>query len=258
MSQKIPGKPLKTSDATKNQLTIIVGLIIIVVAALAIAFGLAAASLTTLQKWAFIAGLIVFPFFSIAIITWLILRHSRKLVVSSGDDLIEWETITPEKQKRRLNVEVRELSKILQIDPDQLSDLRSAYVVAEDLALRKIQNETNIPMMRKIDVGGADFDAVWVDKDLVTCVDVTFVVTPNVDQARVNRVMRKAATAKAAFEKSRQGTKIRLLLVIVTQLDAGQDAELRANVKKTFSPTPVDVDVRFLDFLGLQKTYAED
>ncbi len=258
MAQDQEPKAPKPTDSTKNHLTLIVGVVVLVVISLALSLAVAAPSLTIVQKWVFIAALFVFPFFSVAILTWLILRHSKKLVVSSNDSSLEWETTSPEKQKRKLNVEVKELSETLEIAPDQLTDLRSAYIVAEDLALRKIQNEINLPMMRKIDVGGSDFDSIWIDKDLITCVEVTFVVTPVIDQKKINRFMRKAATAKNALEKSRSGSKVRLLLVIVTQLDDVQDAELRANVKKTFKATPVDVDIRFLDFLTIQKVYAED
>jgi hypothetical protein len=258
MAKNLPKSNGKRSDATKNQLTVIVALITIVVAALAIALAFAAPSLSNVQKWVFIAALILFPFFSIAIVTWLILRHSRKLIVSSNDESMEWETTSPEMQKRKLNVEIKELSQFLNISGDQLTDLRSAFIVAEDLAMRKIQNETNVPMMRKVQIGQSDFDAIWIDKDLITCVELTFVVTPKIDQKKINRVLRKAATAKATLEDTRKGTRIRLLLVIVTQLDGKSEADLKRNIKKNFRSTPVDVDIRFLDFLTLQKTYAED
>ena len=258
MNKKSASNSSFLRDTTTNQLTLIVAVIIIVVAAIAVAFALAVPDLSTTQVWVFMAALIVFPFFSIAVITWLILRHSKKLIVSENDSLIEWEPIPPEVQKLKLNNEVKELSKILNISDEQLSDLRSAYIVAEDLAMRKIQNESETPLMRKVMIGKADFDGVWVDKDLITCIDVTFVVAPKVDQRKIDRVMRKAADAKSTLSRSRKGTKVRLLLAIVTQLEGGNDADLKSDVKSKFKTTPVDVDVRFMDFLNLQKIYAED
>ncbi|NNE64947.1 MAG: hypothetical protein HKN33_00145 [Pyrinomonadaceae bacterium] len=252
VTDKIPPNP------TRNHLTLIVAVIILVVALLTFAFAFTASSLSSVQMWVFIALLVFFPFFSIAIITWLILRHSKKLIVSKNDSGLEWETASPEKQKRKLNAEVKELSNVLGLSNEQLSDLRSAYIVAEDLALRKIQNETQLPMMRKIVVGVSDFDAIWIDNDLITLVDVTFVVSPSVDQNKINRILRKAAAAKKELQKTREGSRIRLLLVIVTQLEEQAEADLRANVKSNFKATPVDVDIRFLDFLALQKIYAED
>jgi len=258
MANSKPSEGKKAGDSTRNQLTLIVAVIVLVVLAIALALAFAAPVLTNIQIWVFIVALVIFPFFSIAVLTWLILRHSKKLVVSSNDSVLEWETTSPEKQKRKLNTEVKELSMTLGLSAEQLTDLRSAYIVAEDLALRKVQNETNVPMMRKIDVGNSDFDAIWIDNDLITCVDVTFVVVPRIDQKKINRVLRKASAAKSSLERSRKGSRVRLLLVIVTQLDEKGEADLRSNVKRTFRATPVDVDIRFLDFLELQKTYAED
>ncbi|MDH3492548.1 MAG: hypothetical protein OEM82_03285 [Acidobacteriota bacterium] len=258
MAKIIPTKAKQPGDPTRNQLTLIVAVVILVVVAIAVALAFAAPTLTNTQKWVFIGILVVFPFFSIALLTWLILRHSRKLIVSSNDSALEWETTSPEKQKRKLNTEVKELSMTLGLSTEQLTDLRSAYIVAEDLALRKVQNETNVPMMRKIDIANSDFDAIWIDHDLITLVDVTFVVVPTIDQKKINRVLRKASAAKSSLEKLRKGSRVRLLLVIVTQLDEVGEAELRSNVKTTFRATTVDVDIRFLDFLALQNTYAED
>ncbi len=258
MAKKLSPEKPKPGDSTINQLTLIVLLIILVVIAIAVSFSVSAASLSNTQKWAFLSVLILFPFFSIATITWLILRHSKKLIVSRNDSVHEWETTSPEKQKRKLNVEVRELAESLDLSADQLTDLRSAYIVAEDLALRKVQDETGVPMMRKIEIGVSDFDAIWIDNDLITVVEVTFVVAPVINQKKIDKFLRKASAAKSDLEKSRQGTRVRLLLVIVTQLDENADEILRSNVKKSFKSTPVDVDIRFLDFLNLQQIYAED
>jgi hypothetical protein len=48
------------------------------------------------------------------------------------------------------------------------------------------------------------------------------------------------------------------LLVLVTQLDEEGEAKLRSKLVSKFSSTPVDVDIRLLDFQTLQKIYAED
>ena len=50
------------------------------------------------------------------------------------------------------------------MEREQLGDLQSAYIVAEDLALRQIQQEENIPLMRHVSVGGVPFDAVMIKR----------------------------------------------------------------------------------------------
>ncbi len=252
----------KTTSAfpTRNYLTLIIVLIILLCASLAMALAFAAPSLDSSQKWLLVGTLIFFPFFSTAVVAWLVLRHSNKLTVGENDDVLKWETTSEEKQKRKLNSEVRELAKHLEIPVEQLSDLRSAYIVAEDLALRKIQGETKIPLMHKISIGQADFDAVSVEDDLITLIEVTFVVTSNILQDKINSYQRKAAAAKSLLATTRAGSRVRLLLVFVTQLDEDAMNELRPNIKSKFKPetTTVAVDIRFLDFLTLQKLYAED
>lgn len=245
---------------TRNYLTLVIILIVLICASLAIALAFAAPSLDTLQKWFLIGSLILFAFFSTSIVAWLILRHSTKLTVSENDDVLRWETSSDEKQKRKLNTEVRELAKHLEIPTEQLSDLRSAYIVSEYLALRKIQSDSTSPLMHKISIGNADFDAVCIEDDLISLIEVTFVVTSKITQEKIRGYLRRVATAKTFLTKEREGSRVRFLLIFVTQLDKESMDELRPNVRNAIKaevPT-VSVDVRFLDFLSLQKIYAED
>jgi len=165
--------------------------------------------------------------------------------------------LPPLAQRRKLTNEVKELSAILEVPADQMTDLLSAYVVAEDLALRQIQQEEKVPLMRHIAIGNAEFDAVLVKEENITCIEVMFLVTPKLSQEKVNFVVKKTETAKQIFSKIRPESKIKLLLVLVTQLDKPDEAQLRSLIgKKMFPDTPVDVDIRLRDFEELQKIYA--
>lgn len=242
----------------KNSLILIIGLVILVCISIGIALAFSVQYLESAQKWFLIIALTLFAFFSVAITAWLILRHSRKLIVSEKDSETKWNITSPDKQKRSINTKVRELAKIMEIPAEQLSDLRSAYIVAEDLALRKVQEEARIPILRHINIDNTSFDAVYLEGDLVTCVDVTFLVTPEISQEKIGFVLRKISNAKTAFDRVRIGSRIRLLLVLVTKLDQKAETKLRSALVGKFASTPVDVDIRLLDFLSLQKIYAED
>lgn len=245
---------------TRNYLILIISLIILLSTTNGLVLAFAAPNFDVLQKWFFILTLVLFPFFSITLVAWLILRHSNKLIVGENDETLKWETTSAEKQKRKLNNEVRELARHMDIPNEQMSDLRSAFIVAEDLALRKIQGEAKSPLMHKISIGNSDFDAVCIEDDLVTLIEITFVVNSDVQQEKINSYQRKSAAAKSILEKTRAGSRVRLLLVLVTQLDDEALNLLRPNVRNKFTPeaTKVSVDIRFLDFLTLQKIYAED
>ena len=242
----------------KNHLIPITILIIIACLSggLALAFG--SQFLENAQRWALIIFLIVFSTFGLIVSTWLVLRHSRKLAVGQKDDAMYWQIMLPESQRRKLNAEVKELGAIMNIPPQQLGDLRSAYVVAEDLALRQLEQETKTTMIRHVSIEAAEFDAIMVNNDIITCIETTFLVTPHVSQEKINTTLKKIEFASKKLNELRPGSKLRLLLALVTQLDQEGEAKLRSTLISKFSSTPVDVDIRLLDFEGLQKIFVAE
>jgi hypothetical protein len=247
---------LEFINPSRNYLTLITVLIIFVCLAVSVGFGLASGHLNLAQQWLFITFLIFFPFFGLLLSIWLILRHFRKLSVNERDDEIPWQIMSPDRQQRKLNNEVNELAQLLGINESQLSDLRSAYIVAEDLALRSIEQESDISLKRHISLDRIDFDAILINEEMIKCVDVTFAIVPNIQQEKLNLMMRKSDALKKIMRKLRPHTKIVLMLVIVMQLDQTAENELRSTVKDKFAQTPVDVDIRFYDFESLQKVFA--
>ena len=242
----------------KNHLIPITILIIIACLSggLALAFG--SQFLENAQRWALIIFLIMFSTLGLILSTWLVLRHSRKLAVGQKDDAMYWQIMLPESQRRKLNAEVKELGAIMNIPPQQLGDLRSAYVVAEDLALRQLEQETKTTMIRHVSIEAAEFDAIMVNNDIITCIETTFLVTPHVSQEKINTTLKKIEFASKKLNELRPGSKLRLLLALVTQLDQEGEAKLRSTLISKFSSTPVDVDIRLLDFEGLQKIFVAE
>lgn len=185
--------------------------------------------------------------------------QSRKISAASDQRRIDWETALPEIQRQNLNLEVFELSKILEVESGQISDLQSAYIVAEDLALRQIQQEENVPLMRHVILGKAPFDAVLVKNDVISCIDVAFLVAPDVRQEKVEAMLRKIALVKRTFGETNIRMRLRLMMVLVTQLTPEDEDQLRSVLNsKRFAETPVDIDIRLLDFESLQRIYVTD
>ncbi|MBS1795644.1 MAG: hypothetical protein JSS81_17445 [Acidobacteria bacterium] len=205
-----------------------------------------------------LAGLFLFSIFGLAFFLWTNLTQWKRIAVGESNRNLSWEIDLPESQRRKLSGEVGNLARILEIPAEQISDLLSAYIVAEDLALRQIQQEARMPVMRHIQIGGVPFDGVLVKQDIITCVEVTFLVTPNVSQEKINVILNKMTATKKNFDQLKLGARTRLLLVLVTQLDPTAEAQLRASLVKKFGQTQVDVDIRLLDFESLQKIYALD
>lgn len=165
----------------------------------------------------------------------------------------------PEMQRQNVNLEVRELGRILDVGRDSLNDLLSAYIVAEDLALRQIQQEENLPLMRHVEIGGSAFDGILVDHDLITCIEVAFLVSPDVRQEKIVSMLKKATAARSNLDKQKSRLRLRLMLVLVTQLNSEDEDVLRGQlVNKRFTDTPVDIDIRMLDFEMLQRVYLSE
>ena len=243
---------------SQNHLILIVGLIALscLIAGLALSF--ASASLDAAQRWLLLTFLILFPVIGLTVSLWLILRHHRRLTVGAIDEEMTWRLTNSEEQKNKLNSEVIELAASLGMSKNQISDLRSAYIVAKDLALRQVELEADTPLLRHIRIGDANFDALLVDQDIVTCVDATFLAIPEVPQERISTVLQKLEHAITKIRSLRPGTKLRLLLAIVTQLEPEDESKMRSMLIERFSLTPVDVDIVLMDFEGLQRAFAAD
>lgn len=247
---------LESVNSSRNYLTLVVLLIAALCLALAYAFSAASASLDAIQRWFFILLLAFFPILGLTVSIWLILRQSRKLAVSRKDGAIEWRITSAEKQQQKLNSEVLEIARRLEVSENQLSDLRSAYIVAEDLALRHIEKEAQIPLMRHVTLGEIEFDAVLINQETIKCVEVTFLVAPQIHDEKINRILKKTEAIKRELAKIRPDTKLILMLALVTQLDRMSEAKLRSTIADKFIATPVDVDIRLFDFEELQKVFT--
>lgn len=187
------------------------------------------------------------------------IAKTRKLEALDDRKFIHWDAAMPEIQRQNVNVEVRELARLLGVGGDGLTDLLSAYIVAEDLALRQIQQEENKPLMRHVSIGKMPFDGILVDQDLITCIETSFLVVPDVRQEKIESVLRKVAQAKKNLAEMKSRLRLRLMLVLVTQLTDDEEDQLRGMlITRRFTDTPVDIDIRLLDFEMLQKVYVSE
>lgn len=178
---------------------------------------------------------------------------------AAAENGLDWQPSAADVQRQDLNLEVTELARILEIEPEQNGDLQSAYIVAEDLALRQIQQEERTPMMRHVSIHKVPFDAVFIKGNVCVCVELSFLVAPDIRQEKIDAVMRRVALVSNEFERSGTNMAVRLMLVLVTQLTPEDDRALRSVLNKSrFPSTPVDIDIRFLDFEALQRMYVTD
>lgn len=252
------GKPSLVNfiNSSRNYLILIVSLIALV----CLFVGIAATSQTleTLQRWILILFVIIFATCALSLSVWLILRQSRQNAIGRENREFGWKTSSTDSQRRKLDDKLREITIALKNPDVPTADLFSAYIVAEDLALRQIQQETKESILRHQSIGNADFDAVLFKQDAIVCVEIAFLVAPDVSQAKINDILKRIASAEKTFDRLGKDAKFKLLLVLITQLDAAGETELRSTLTGKFSATSIDVDIRLFDFESLQKIYAVD
>jgi hypothetical protein len=172
---------------------------------------------------------------------------------------LEWQPTLTDVQKQSLALEVEGIAASLELDPWQTTELFSAYVVAEDLALRRIQQDHSAAMIRHLQVGGAPFDALIIEPNELICVEVSFVVKPDLRQEKVDSMLRKMGTVKRYLASQHLDVTLKLLLVVVTQITPEEVDELKGRLTgKRFPDSPVNIDIHFFDFEELQRTYVTE
>lgn len=169
---------------------------------------------------------------------------------------LELESVLPEVQREDLRITVAELARILKPDADALSELQTAFIVAEDLAFRQVQHDEAVPVLRYVTVAGVPFSAIFTKADVLVCCETAFVVSPELRQDRVIAMMKKIAAVKRSIEAMNVPMRVRLMPVMITQMSHEDVAELRRSMSTArFSSTPTDIDLRLFDFDELQQTY---
>jgi len=247
------GNPLARFERQKNSYPLIIASVIL--------FGVLAAGVvfSVRQQEFYLAAMFVVAALLLIVLMLLDVSHKRRLAAVDDRKFIHWDAAMPELQRQNVNIEVRQLAKQLEVGDQGLPDLLSAYIVAEDLALRQIQQEENLPLMRHVSIGRTPFDGILTDQDLITCIEVAFLVVPDVRQEKIAAMLRKVAQAKRNLVEMKSRLRLRLMLVLVTQLTDDEEEQLRGVLStRRFSDTPVDIDIRLLDFEMLQKVYVSE
>ncbi len=243
---------------SRNFLTVAVVLVIFVLFLVSLSIALAVNYFESSAQIGLIVPVILLPIAGLIIGIRFIYNHSERLFAVSKGEVMFSQLMPPESQRRRLNDEVKKLALEMNVADEQLGDLRAAYILAEDLALREIEQEKKLPLKRHIKVGDAEFDAVFISRDVLWFVEVAFLVSPNLPQEKIDSIFEKIEAVRRNFRHIRRNSQFRLLAALVTQLDAAGEKQLRSTLADKFAETPVDVDIRFFDFEELQRMFTEE
>ncbi|HXF42431.1 MAG TPA: hypothetical protein VNK26_01700 [Pyrinomonadaceae bacterium] len=224
--------------------------------------GIAAILIQLFGLIAMIAGNVPTALYLIIPAIFILAFAVSKIETVSQDKLeksLDLKTTTPELQQASLSIAVNDLARDLEIEEESLTDLRSALIVAQDLAFRQIQMEENRPVIRNASLLGNDFDAAYFSGQMLVCCDTAFLVNPRFPHDRVSASIKKMQRLKTALNGQSTKLGLRLMLLFITQMGQEELDRLRRDIKTTyFAQSPVEVDIRFLDFEKLQRMFIHD
>ena len=229
---------------------------IALVLTVAVGILLLAGLIVSLASGAYVsAAILVIALAGFVALAAFFVRDQKLLFGNRAAGWLDWETAIPDVQRQNLNIAVSEIARALKTDSAE--DLRSPLIVAVDLALRQVQQEEGVPVLRHIGVAGVPFDTVFVNGNVLVCGEVSFLVSPELPQERVVAMMKKIASVKRSVTAMNIGLQVRLMVAIVTQMSEDDTAKLRGTLGTSrFSSTPTDIDIRLMDFEELQRTFV--
>jgi hypothetical protein len=257
----------------RNQLGIIALLTVLIYALASVVIGFSG-HIDPSQKWPLVWFLVLFPLLVLGIFGWLVSRHHVKLYSAAADSTATGffvTTLTADQQRRKLTRSIGAIdgseslssTNLITTDPDaELAgaaasyDPRAIYIIAEDLALRRIEIERGPSFMRHVTLEGVPFDGVIVKDDKVMAVQVAFMASPHVRPGFTGALLDNAEYASTRLKLTRPGSSFTLLLAVVTQIAEQEQAQLKSSLIGKFGATPVDIDIEFFDFEQLQNEFT--
>ncbi|MEP6923348.1 MAG: hypothetical protein ABI954_02690 [Pyrinomonadaceae bacterium] len=167
--------------------------------------------------------------------------------------------MTPEQQKRKLNLAVSAIMNALGLPESNRPDVRSAYVIAEDLALRQIEIIYHLPLLRHRVLEGVPLDAVAIKGKTISCIEVEFLTAPEFPPERLAAIYDKVDYANQRVKLLHPDAKIMLVLILITQLSPSDEEVFHKKLKKQIrAHAPVEVDAPIFNFEQLQHTFLNE
>lgn len=260
-----PSVPPKKSAWARNNLAIIAGATVLLYAVAGAAIILA--PLQPLQRTPLIWLLFAFPLLAVVILGWLTARYGTKLYVEPDAPPVDEAAITlltPEQQQRKFNLDiaalVQETAQQTGYSPDAetIQVMRSDYLMAEDLVLRRLDLEHNGTLRRHISIEGTPYDAVAVSPERIRAIEVKFLPTPEVRQETIDALLDKAEYTAQRLRRTASGKKFYLLLALVVEVPERERLRLRENLLNKFGVASVNIELEFFDYGELQKIFAAE
>ena len=169
-------------------------------------------------------------------------------------ELSELKPLSPEQQREKTKQEVADVienrgSSLTPALPGE--NVAAMYLQSEDLALRAVQTEFDVPVVRQVEgAGAAKFDAAFVKDGRLHVVEVkTYTKQLGFERLRVS-IARIAEATKATG-----GPRSRLIVAIVHTGPEGE-SEIKAKVREVLANLALEIDVRVYSLAYLKQEFG--
>jgi hypothetical protein len=261
----------------RNPLGIIALFIVLVYGIAGLVLGTTADTLAPDERILLVSFLVGFPVLTLGVFAWLTIRHHGKLYGPSDfrEDRSFLSTLSVADQRRRLEEEVAQLEEpraeppsipphepktALSSGPSRAA-LRSAVVVAEDLALRVLESELKATITRRAVLGrgpqAPGFDGVALLKDNSFVGVEVRLVRPKSAGNVLDRLALQMTEYLQRIRERSPSIKFSLIVAIVSD---GRVVNLAERAQAALAPvstaTGIPVELRLFELADLQRRFG--
>lgn len=250
----------------KNPLGVVALFLVLVYGFASLLLGTGTSALTEQQRWPFVWFLTGFPVLVLAAFFYLVIRHHEKLYAPSEfrDERHFFRKLDSDAQRERLEEEVNAVTeagatdsgdKVESFRPLSRGEIRLNISLAEDLALRALEQELRTTISREVAVNAGDgwlnLDGAVARGERLLAIEVKYFRGGNFPVFQIEHLLRLMGSLK--FERF---SKTSVLLAVVSDAPEEEDTALEERLRKVFAESPVQVQLRMFRLNALKAKYG--
>lgn len=249
----------------RNPLGIIALFIVLVYGFAILLLGMSGDTLDTKQKWVMVWFIVGFPVLVLFVFYRLVTKHHTKLY-SPGDypdpnDFLR--SISPDQQALRIKAKT-ESSKTKDKEqehkkPESTKKIsKSEYLLVEDLVFQKLKEEFKDSFKREVNLKNrADiiFDGAATKNNTLYLIEIQYTDKPKINYYIIDALKERARTAQLSITENKNYIRVKLLLVVVADLDKKDMYKLESYLHEiTYDDL---IEFRMFDFAQLKKRFKK-
>lgn len=250
----------------KNPIGIVALFLVLIYGFAALLLGTSATTLTEAQRWPLVWFLVLFPLMLLGAFVYLVVFHHEKLYSPSEyrDERHFFRKLAPNEQKARLEEEVKQLEETgaqAGVSPDEQfrplsrEEVRLNVSLAEDLAIRALEQELGVSVSREVAVRAGDgwinLDGAVARGDELVAIEVKHVTGGRLAIFQIEHLL--DLLSKLPFERFRR---VSLMILIVSEDSEEEDQRLEQQLLQAIEPFEVPAQLRFLKLGNLKDQFG--